>query len=121
VNGRVLSKSASGLNGSNFVLIVFLQAGTRLIPLESWQERPEDRQWPPYWLDLLIRTNAPTGHMFEAVRIEIGYARIRPEGVAGGCLEEDRPATFARCRGNGRAILQFLDHGAARSRSGAAG
>jgi hypothetical protein len=100
--------------------IVFLQAGTRLIPLESWEDRLEDREWPPCRLDLLIRTNAPTG-LIEAVRIEIGCPRIRPEGVAGASLEEDRPASFARCRDNGRAILHCLDHGAARSGSGAAG
>jgi hypothetical protein len=117
VDGCVLSKGASGLNGSNFASIVFLQAGTRLIPLESWEERPEDRQWPPDRLDLLIRTYAPTGQI-EAVRMEIGCARIRPEGVAGACPEEDRPASFARCRDNGWAIWHFLDHAAARPGSG---
>jgi hypothetical protein len=116
----VLSKGASGLNCSSFVLIVFLQAGIRLIQLETWEERPEDREWQQYLLDLLIRTSAPSGHV-EAVRTEIGCARVRPEEVAGACLEQDLPASFARCRDNGRAILNFLDHGVARSRSGAAG
>jgi hypothetical protein len=102
------------------VLIVSLQAGTRLIPLESWEERPEDREWPPSRPDLLIRTNAPPGHL-EGVRMEIGCARIRPEGVAGACLEEDRPASLARCRDDGRAIWHGLDPGAAGSGSGAAG
>jgi hypothetical protein len=116
----VLSKGALGLNCSSFVLIVFLQAGIRLIQLETWEERPEDREWQQYLLDLLIRTNAPAGHI-EAVRMEIGCASIKPEEVAGACLERDLPASFARCRDNGRAILNFLDHGAARSGSGVAG
>jgi hypothetical protein len=104
----------------NFVPIVSLQAGTRLIPLESWEERSEDREWPPYRPDLPIRTNAPTGQI-EAVRIEIGCARIRPEDVAGACLEGELPASFTRCRDDRRAIVHVLDHGAARPGSGAAG
>jgi hypothetical protein len=102
------------------VSIIFFQAGTRLIPLESWEERSEDREWPQSRPDLLIRTNAPTGPI-EAARIEIGCVRISPEEVAGARLEEDRPVSLAPCRDNGRAIWHVLDHGAARSGSGAAG
>jgi hypothetical protein len=116
----VLSKGALGLNCSSFVLITFLQAGVRLIQLETWEERPEDRAWQQHLLDLLIRTNAPPGHI-EAVRTETGCARIRPEEVAGACLEEDLPASFARCRDNGQAIVNALDYGAARSGPGTAG
>jgi hypothetical protein len=116
----ILSKGALGLNCSSFVLIVFLQAGVRLIQLETWEERPEDRVWQQHLLDLLIRTNAPTEHV-EAVRGEIGCARIRPEEVAGACLEDDLPASFARCRDNGQAIVNAIDRGAAGSGPGTAG
>jgi hypothetical protein len=116
----ILSRGALGLNCSSFVLIVFLQAGIRLIQLDTWEERAEDRQWQQYLLDLLSRTNAPAEHV-EAVREEIGSARIRPEEVAGACLEDDLPASFARCRDNGQAIVNALDREAARSRPGPAG
>jgi hypothetical protein len=116
----ILSKGALGLNCSSFVLIVFLQAGVRLIRLDTWEERPEDREWQRHLLDLLSRTNAPAEHV-EAVREEIGSARIRPEEVAGACLEEDLPAAFEQCRDNGQAIVNTLDRGAVRSGPGAAG
>lgn len=106
----ILSRGALGLNCSSFVLIVFLQTGIRLIRLETWEERPEDRAWQHYLLEILIRTKAPEPHV-EAVRSEVGCARIRPEEVAGACLEDDLPASFQQCRDNGVAIVNAIDVG----------
>jgi hypothetical protein len=115
----ILSTGSLGLNCSSFVLIIFLQAGVRLIRLETWEGRPEDREWQQHLLELLIRTSASAEHV-EAVRTEIGCARIRPEEVAGACLEDELPASFERCRDNGQAIIDALDRWGPRSRPGPA-
>ena len=55
----ILSQGSHGLNCSSFVIILFLQAGIRLIELETWEPRPEDARWQQQLLRLLIMTNAP--------------------------------------------------------------
>ena len=105
----ILSKGAYGLNCATFVVIIFLEVGIRLIELKIWEARTEDAEWQQQLLGLLIATNAPTEHI-EAVRTETGCARIRPEEVAGACLEEKLPASFTQSRDNGRAILDAIDH-----------
>ena len=109
VSGKLLlSKGAYGLNCSNFTIIVYLQFGVELIALDTWQSREEDSLRQADLVKMLEADNAPKDHV-EAVRSEIGCARVRPEEVAGASLEEAWPVTFEVCERNGREITAKLD------------
>ncbi len=104
----VLSKEGNGLNCSNFVLIVFLTSGISLIDFTTWQERAEDADWHRYLVQQLEGHGASPEHV-EAVRSEIGCARVRPEETAGAGIEDFLPANFEQCARNGREIVTILD------------
>ncbi len=104
----VLTRDGNGLNCSNFVLVVFLMEGISLIDFTTWQERPEDADWHSYLVDQLEHYGASSDHV-AVVRSEIGCARVRPEEVAGACLEAVLPTTFEQCRANGRRLIQVVD------------
>jgi hypothetical protein len=106
----LLTLNGIGLNCSNFAVVIYLQNGIQLIDFDTWQERPLDKTWHEYLIRLLERTvpPPPPPHV-AAVRKEVGCARIRPEEVAGACLEEQLPTAFSQCERNGHDIVQAID------------
>ena len=94
-----------GLNCSTFVLTIFSSAGPRLIDTSNWPKRPEDKAWHEKLVKFLESTDASPAHI-KRVKKDIGCARIRPEEVAGACLEEVPPyAKFQACELNGQYVV----------------
>jgi hypothetical protein len=112
-NGNYVPKPGeTGLNCATFVLTVFRSAGTLLVDTTTWiiRESPErevDVSAQSRFVSQLAR-KPQTREQAERVRSEIGGPRIRPEEVAGACLEDDLPVGFSQCRANGQYILQAL-------------
>jgi hypothetical protein len=85
-----------GLTCASFVLAVFDAAGLPLIQYESW---PLDRQGDREWQQLIVhalRTSdppAPVEHI-QAVELDIGVVRFRPEEVAIAATLAPPPAHF---------------------------
>jgi hypothetical protein len=88
-----------GLNCSTFVLAVFAEAGPALIDFSTWRKRDADARWHKFLISLL-KKHAPESH-WKKVEQDIGCARVRPEEVAGACLEDGLPAHFEKCEANG--------------------
>jgi hypothetical protein len=88
-----------GLNCSTFVLAVFAEAGPPLVDFATWRTRDTDARWHRF-LVALLKKHAPEAH-WKKVEQDIGCARVRPEEVAGACLENPLPATFEQCEANG--------------------
>jgi hypothetical protein len=56
----------------------------------------------------LLASLPETSEQAERIRAEIGGPRIRPQEVAGACLEDVLPGTFSQCSSNGEYILRML-------------
>ena len=99
-----LSMEGKGLNCSTFVLTIFHEAGPTLVNFAGWPKRASDRAWHQHLVKLL-RPLVPAWYFKKVVK-DIGCARVRPEEVAGACLEDDLPTSFPPCEANGRHVLQ---------------
>jgi hypothetical protein len=101
VQGQTITveHEGKGLNCSTFILTVFARAGPSLIDFTTWRTRESDAKWHRYLVNLLKRC-APEPH-WKKVEQDIGCARVRPEEVAGACLEDPVPANFDQCEANG--------------------
>jgi hypothetical protein len=102
----VLLKEGKGLNCSTFVIAVFKHAGPELIDFNSWGKRPSDIAWQKQLLQWL-KPKCPEIH-WRRVAKDIGCARVRPEEIAGACLEEELPAGFLKCIENGKYVLEQI-------------
>jgi hypothetical protein len=92
------------------VLAVFETAGISLADLGGWEHRPEDTERFEAYLRYLEESiDPPDQEHIEYLRGETESLRVRPEDVAGACLEDDLPAGFYSCRENGIYILEQLD------------
>lgn len=108
VGGTVLLlHEGKGLNCSTFVLTVFESAGPKLLTKVGWEKRESDKSWQRFLVNLLRSHNAPLTYV-KRVAKDIGCARVRPEEVAGACLERDLPANFSQCEPNGLAVISEL-------------
>lgn len=101
---------ASGVTCATFVLVVFDAAGFRLLDSSHWPVRAEDRAAVERLAQLLEQDKDPDRvRQGAVVRGQIEMPRIRPEEVAGACLEDiPPPAGFAECERNGKWILEQL-------------
>jgi hypothetical protein len=108
-----LGGGACGLTCATFVLHVFESVGTTLLDIASWEERPNDASWHEGIVASLraFRDQHPDqlseAHI-EAVRGEIGCARIRPEEVVGGSTADILPAPFHSAVTRGGAVRDRL-------------
>jgi hypothetical protein len=112
LSGDLLSLGeAHGLNCATFIIVVFQSTGLTLIELEGWEIREDDRRWQRPLSLLFRRWQPPVSPLhIQNVLSEVGnWPIIRPEEVAGACLENDLPARFPQCRSNGEAVLNFID------------
>jgi hypothetical protein len=83
-----------GLTCSTFVLSAFHAAGLQLVHYDSWPlDRPGDREWQEWIVELLRRKNAPDEHIAK-LEIQVGFARYRPEDTAAAALQSQIPALF---------------------------
>jgi hypothetical protein len=106
--GRMaLSMEGKGLNCSTFVLTVFQSAGPALVDFARWPKRASDRAWHRHLMSML-RPRVPLWY-FKKVAKDIGCARVRPEEVAGACLEDGLPVSFPQCEASGRHVLRAVE------------
>lgn len=111
--GRIsFPNSVAGLNCSNFVAAFFRSSGTPLIDVAKgdWPtERPDDIVAQTSHVQMLLDSDDPE---FQArgkqIQGDIGCSRIRPEEIAGACLEDEYPVAFAFCEANGQFIRNQL-------------
>jgi hypothetical protein len=107
----ILPSDGTGMSCATFVVHLFRSAGNPLIDLTNWPaDRAGDRE-PQEELVRMMQTDPSPIYQAQAARIrsQIGCPRVRPEDVAGGCLEDVLPAGFEQCDSNGREILALLE------------
>jgi hypothetical protein len=108
-NGKFgLTNHREGMNCSTFVMAVFHFAGPTLVDLTEWRKRESDRLWHEQLVKWLKEKKPPRPPIWYVNKVEkdIGCARVRPEEVAGACLEDYHPVAFAECERNGKIVLQ---------------
>lgn len=104
----------SGFNCSSFVIAVFASYNHSLVKPETWPiGLTQDIQEQTILVCKLLNSSEPKDRA-QAIKIspQIGkYPRIRPEQVAGACLEDQtaRPLAHAECEANGNRVLQEWD------------
>lgn len=110
----VTSDAGQGLSCATFVAAVFRSAGVPLILLSSWpsQADADDSTARRAVLEWWRRSGKP--HLIaRAAEIEpsIRARRVRPEHVAGACLQplRFRPAAYHRCHRDGIEVLARWD------------
>lgn len=90
-----------GLSCSTFVLVMFRSASWPYLDTTGWPAgRPGDADFQAYLVGVLERTCPDRNHI-DAVRSEIGCARIRPEEIAGVALYDILPVGFAQAEDAG--------------------
>lgn len=102
-----LSSGEHGLTCATFVVAVLRGAGVHLLDEASWRPRPEDAGWQRKIVALLERHGAPEAHV-DAVRSQVGCARIRPEEVAASAAATSVPASFEHATTWGPSLLERL-------------
>ena len=90
-----------GLSCSTFVLVMFRSVNWPYLDTVGWPPgRPGDAEFQAGLVKLLERTGCPPDHV-EAVKKEIGCARIRPEEVAGVALYPALPVRHPEAEDGG--------------------
>ncbi len=110
----IIPSEGTGMNCATFVLHVFHSANNPLLTTAGWplaKDRPGDKERQQSLVDTLASSpNEADQQQAKLVASEVGNCfRIRPEEVAGACLEDILPATFAACEPNGVRILEMLN------------
>jgi hypothetical protein len=82
-NGELVLTGGVGLTCATFVLAIFASRGVRILDVDSWQARTEDRIWHEKILAGLRDDHAEPDHI-AAVEKELGCVRFRPEEVVAG-------------------------------------
>ncbi len=109
----VIAENGTGMTCATFVVHLFRSLGIPIIDMTDWPAgRPGDRERQEELVRMLATHPSPE-YMAHAARIrgQIGCPRVRPEEVAGACLEDVLPAAFEQCESNGRTILTMLHEG----------
>lgn len=105
---RLVSEVAPyGLTCSSFVLAVFHTAHVRLINLDGWLDRTDDAVWYARLAQYHRRNGMPENRV-QILERNTRVLRVRPEEVAGACMERNLPAFYRTCEPNGRAVLDRL-------------
>jgi hypothetical protein len=110
---------ATGLSCATFVVAAFRSAGKDLVDTATWlvrgePERGADEAAQEKFLTRLAAKPETRGQA-ERIRGEAGGPRVRPQDVAGACLEDTLPATFSQCSQNGDYIHGELTRAATTS------
>lgn len=91
----LLDNDSSGLTCATFVLAIYASCGLRLLDCGRWPVRDEDRAWHTKIIAMLEQHHVEQEHL-DAIRVESGCARFRPEEVGAACLADELPASFER-------------------------
>ncbi len=97
-----------GLTCATFVLAIFDAAGIRLINQETWRSRADDESWQNKIIQQLEADGADKKHI-DAVRMQVGSMRYRPEDVAGAAASGPPPAEFQQANSLGEKIVEKLN------------
>jgi hypothetical protein len=90
---------------------VFRSAGFPLIDPSEWPEASDEDKMVQRELVAKLASSEDAEMCRQAKRIEneIGKPRIRPDHVAGACLEDQLPARYEQCEANAVEIMRRLD------------
>jgi hypothetical protein len=99
-----------GMTCATFVVHLFRSAGNPLLYGNEWpNDRPGDRERQEELIAMLRRMGDPEyQRQADLISGQVGCPRIRPEEVAGACLETELPAHFDACERNGQYILSLI-------------
>lgn len=116
----LLEGQTCGLTCATFVLALYASCAIPLLAVDTWKTRSDDVAWHRRVVEILRQTGASLEHL-ESVEAEVGCARFRPVDVAGGCLVDERPASFEAATTAAVGVLEILrtlsKDGSARKRS----
>lgn len=121
----ILPSEGVGVNCATFVVHVFDSAKNPLLVTEGWplaKDRPGDKERQQTLVDFLSNSlNESEREQAKLIASDVGNCfRIRPEEVAGACLEDKLPANYASCEPNGIRILELLNSIHAQNQPGGA-
>lgn len=109
----VMPGSATGMSCATFVVHVFRSAGNEIVDPTDWPRataRAGDVERQEQLIRMMEQNPSPEyQRQADRIRSQRGCPRIRPEDVAGACLEDSLPARFAQCDRNGRLLLGVID------------
>lgn len=112
----LLPEGATGLSCATFVVQVFRSAGLPILDASTWPPaRPKDRERQRTLIEWLRDYPDPRHRdpiQADRLEAEVGCPRIRPEEVAGACLEDEIPAGFEQCEPNGCFLIGLVEAGA---------
>jgi hypothetical protein len=100
----------TGLSCATFVVAVFRSSGNPIVDHSSWPPaNAEDIAAQTGYVHSL-ESDPQTARQAAVVKSEIGGPRMRPEHVAGACLEDlPPPAKYQECDAAGLAIIKIVD------------
>lgn len=109
----ILGGKKCGLTCATYVLTLFASKGFRLIDLDSWTSREEDKSWfyqiiKIFYVHFLNKQKMSLAH-FKRLLSEIGCPRYRPEEIAvSSALYTNQAASTEAIRSEGRGLLDYL-------------
>lgn len=106
--------NSTGLGCATFVLAVFRSGGNPLVDVVGWPDASaDDKAIQQKFVDMLLRSKDPDKvAQGKKIQGEVGTKRIRPDHVAGACLEDQLPVRHAQCHANAQRVVAEIDKAA---------
>jgi hypothetical protein len=110
-NGKLrTSLPGEGFTCATFVLWIFHHFRVSLIDQQGWQDRPDDRLWRQWIVQMLdqskVKYNIPEDHIAAQAPFIRQACRFRPEEVAGAAAKHDgKAADFQQVLAYGEQVL----------------
>lgn len=108
-----LGPTSTGLSCATFVLAVLRSSGNKLIDAVRWpQAIGDDKAGQIRFVNMMLDSKNPGAQrQGRIINAEIGTPRIRPDHVAGACLEPHStwPIRYAICDRNAANVVAELD------------
>jgi hypothetical protein len=110
-SGELQLNGATGLSCATFIVAVFRSAGHPLVDASDWPKASDDDMGVQRSFVEALEGDPRSSAQGATVRREIGCPRIRPDHVAGACLESysDRPVPHAQCETNAVPVVTLLN------------
>ncbi|MCX7087054.1 MAG: hypothetical protein NTV00_03260 [Methylococcales bacterium] len=101
----------AGLTCATFVIQVFHSQGYKIVDVENWCERDDDKVWQSSILRCLEEGGASAEHVeFQRQQIPKGAARFRPEEVAAAASLPGQPYGLEHIIEPAKQILDAISH-----------